>query len=333
MIEQQTNVEQSFYDKLITRKYLSNYTPSEQQIYLKINSKIVGVGQSFCVYSGLPKGGKSTYIGATIASFLANNEIFNINLSLPKERNKIALFDTESSEYDFYKNIERIKNFAGIDKLSEDCFNAFALREDNSYLIKKYIVAYLENNTNCSCIVIDGLLDLLVDYNDVKESRQLINFLKYITKKYNIFCMCVLHLGKKDLQTLGHLGSMVDRYANAVIKIEKNKELNSFEMTPTFMRSDVDFDKIAIKYFENVGYQLMNEQGNDTPKKHTYKSWSILEHKYRVNKVLITAGLNYTTMVNDLKELENIGMNAAKEIVKFWIENNLIYKRNNLYFS
>lgn len=319
-----------YYEKLKQREYNNQHTPDKQQIFLSINDKIVGVNQSFVVYSGLPKGGKTTYIAATIASYISNTNIFGIGLKLPAEKQHLVLFDTESSEYDFYKNIDKIKHFANTNVLDSNMFTAFALREDNSIDIKHMIIAYLESNKNTGCVVIDGLLDLCIDYNDVKDSRNTIQFLKYITKKYNCFVLCVLHLGKKDLQTLGHLGSMVDRYANSVIKIEKNKESQTFDMSSSFMRSDVDFEPISIRYFENSGYQLAEKESEN--KQHTYKEWTLLEHKARVNKIMLEKGIQYKDLILSLKELENIGDNAAKKIVSKWITESLIYKKDNLYF-
>ena len=38
----------------------------------------------------------------------------------------------------------------------------------------------------------------------------------------------VVHTGKKDNNTIGHFGSMIDRYAQSVIEIIKDKENNIF---------------------------------------------------------------------------------------------------------
>jgi hypothetical protein len=60
-----------------------------------------------------------------------------------------------------------------------------------------------------------------------------------------------LHLGKKDNHTLGTLGSASDRYAQSTLVIDKNKENNTFNISSRFMRSDQDFDPIAIEFYEN----------------------------------------------------------------------------------
>ena len=101
------------YDILQQRKFDESILPTQEQILLTIKGKVCAVEESFCLYTGLPKNGKSTFIQATIASaFISKlDDIFGIKLHI-KETEKIALFDTESSQYDLYRNIERIKLFS-----------------------------------------------------------------------------------------------------------------------------------------------------------------------------------------------------------------------------
>ena len=47
---------------------------------------------------------------------------------------------------------------------------------------------------------------------------------------------------------------------------------------------------------------------------------------------MLEKGIQYKDLILSLKELENIGDNAAKKIVSKWIAESLIYKKDNLYF-
>jgi predicted YcjX-like family ATPase len=312
------------------RKYDKNHIPKPQQVFFKIDNKIIGLMQSFVVFSGLPKNGKSTFISAAIGSAFHNESLFKLNLCLPTERNEIALFDTESSEHDFYKNIDRIKKFANCNGILDKRFFAYSLREDEPTQIKAFIEAFLIAHKQCSCVIIDGLLDLILDFNSVIESRQLINWLKKITKKYNCMLVVVLHLGKKDLNTLGHLGSMCDRYANSVLKVEKNKERQTFELSSTLLRSDSDFDTISIAYSDDNGYNLVDTEPKQ--KARNYKDWNEQEHRTLCNKVIKEKGSKYMDLVEDIKEAATVGTNVSKYIIKHWNDNNIIFKRDGLYF-
>jgi hypothetical protein len=233
---------------LSVRHFVSNYTPNPEQVVFKIRGATVGTLQNFSCFVGLPKAGKSTFLNGLIASpHTSWGELFQMKLETPPGRPFIAYFDTESSQYDFYKNLERIKSLTK-DKLIPGHLNAYAVREDNNEIIKAMIETYCEMNPMCSVIIIDGLLDLLVNYNDERESRLLIDWLKRITTQHNILIIGVVHLGKKDNNTLGHFGSMVDRYAQSVISIERDKENNLFLMKSKFLRSAMDFDDVAIQF-------------------------------------------------------------------------------------
>lgn len=206
------------------------------------------------IYSGLPKTGKTTYISALISSALHPGDFFQQKLHLPSEKKRIAYFDTESSAYDHYRLIERIRQFTTFTRLP-DTFDSFTLRQDNHRDIMLLIDYYLQNSPDCSVCIIDGLLDLILNYNSEEESKMLIQYLKNITAKYNILLIGVLHLGKKDKETMGHLGSSTDRYAQSTLIIEKDKAAETYNLSAKFMRSDGDFEPVAIKNYNGVWHE------------------------------------------------------------------------------
>jgi hypothetical protein len=103
---------------------------------------------------------------------------------------------------------------------------------------------------------VDGLLDLCLDYNDPKETRLVTNWLKRITKQYDILLMGVLHLGKGQGETLGHLGSNTDRWSQSTMIVEKNKDAGQFVLKSKYLRSDGDFEPVAIMNFDGRWSQV-----------------------------------------------------------------------------
>ena len=164
---------------LAKRQYNPDYIPKKEDIIFTIGTpaRTTGSLENFLTLSGLPKAGKSTFVAAIVASAFVPYDIFTMKIHLPKDRKKICYFDTESSDYDFYRQINKIKNFAEIAALP-NYFNAYQVREDGSGIIRKMIEEYLSKNEDCSVIIIDGLLDLLVNYNDERESSLLTKWLK-----------------------------------------------------------------------------------------------------------------------------------------------------------
>jgi hypothetical protein len=244
-------------DLLQIRKFDRDKIPTKQHISFTIQGKCIAQLGSYCVISGLPKSSKSTYLASAIASAYlpAFQDNWGMKFHLPDGRNKICYFDTESSEYDFYQQIEKIKKFSLTSNLHPDidCFNT---REDSPELIRALIMEYLKNNSDCSILCIDGFLDLCFNYNDEVETRKLTNWFKKITKEFNIMLLGVLHLGKSGgHETLGHLGSNTDRWANSTLIVEKNKDNKQYVLKPKFLRSSSDFDPIAITNIDGAWFQ------------------------------------------------------------------------------
>jgi hypothetical protein len=132
-------------------------------------------------------------------------------------------------------------------------------------MIKKFIEIYLQINSDCCILVVDGLLDLCLNYNCEIETRLLTNWFKKITKIYNILLIGILHTSKGTGDTLGHLGSNCDRWAQSTLLVERNKESAQITLKPKFLRSAPDFDPIALENFTGKWHQA-NYQ-HEEPKK------------------------------------------------------------------
>lgn len=249
---------ENLLQKLEGRRFNQDYIPPADHKTLTIRGQLVGSLSNFVVYSGLPKTGKTTFISALLSSAIHPGEFFDMKLHLPDNRKRIAYFDTESSEYDHYRTIERVKHFTTFNRLPS-LFDSFILRQDGHITIMRYIEEYLKAFPDCAVLVLDGLLDLILNYNSEEECRLLIQFIKRITAQFNILLITVLHLGKKDKETLGHLGSASDRYAQSTLIIEKDKEQQTYNLSPKFMRSDSDFETVSIKNFSGVWQQVAYE--------------------------------------------------------------------------
>ena len=109
-----------------------------------------------------------------------------MKLHFPIGRRRIAYFDTESSAFDMYKQVERIRNFTKREYLPWDNLDVYNVREDDPTKIIEMINCYVENN-EVSVIIIDGLLDLCNDFNDSVEAKKITTWLKRITKTIQHF--------------------------------------------------------------------------------------------------------------------------------------------------
>jgi hypothetical protein len=329
-MENNTDNKLTVTELLAKRKYNPDYIPNKENIVFTIGGKHVGSLQNFVTLSGLPKAGKSTFVAGAIASAFVPYEVFSMKLHLPADRRKICYFDTESSDYDFFRQIGKIKGFCELPILP-DWFNAYQVREDGSGLIRKMIEAYLTENADCSVIIIDGLLDLLVNYNDERESSLVTKWLKKITKVYNILLITVLHQSKSNLSTTGHIGSASDRFAQSTLDIVKEKERNCYILASRFMRSDMDFDPVTLMNFNGVFQQVESEVKKESGKKAS--DLSDLESKALCNTI-VSIPTNYNDISDEIIERTATSKAYAKNLIKIWIQKGWILKgADNKYFT
>ena len=311
------------HEKLHSRKYKRGYKPPDEEVIFYVKNRPLGSSQSIITFVGMPKAGKSTFITSAIASAFTHWDIFGMKINFPKERKRICYIDTESSDFDYYRVLERIRSQIICDPLPHN-FDSFLFREDSPQDIQSMIEIYLEENKDCSVLVIDGILDLIADFNSVEQSFYLVQWLKKITKQHDLLILCVLHLGKKDQNSIGHIGSYLDRKSQSVLKIEKNKEKKTLDLIPTFLRSTDDFEPISIQYTGGNWHQV----NNDPVPKGTYIYG--MEKISLINK-LLDHRKNYKDLISDFAEFTGKGQTTAKKIIKDWIAEGSIVKIGELY--
>ena len=310
--------------KLIeSKKFKRKHIPETEKVIFSISGKTIGCSQSFVCFQGMPKNGKSLFITSAIASAFTTWDIFGMKINFQDNRKRLCYVDTESSDFDFYKTLERIRRQTLLDELPHN-FDALSVREESPTDIQKLLEYYLEFNPDCSILVLDGILDLIQDFNNVAESFNLVQWLKKITKKYDLLILCVLHLGKKDNLSIGHIGSFLDRKSQSVLKVEKNKEKKTIELTSTFLRSSEDINPISIQFQGNDWYQI-----DSTPVDKTNNIYGI-DKDILLRQVLLEPK-NYNALAADLCERTGKGLTSIKKLLKDWIADGTIVKHNEQY--
>lgn len=241
----------NWIDRLTSRQYDYTKPSPPDKIYFTIDGNVIGTAGNFVAIGGAQKAGKTTFISAIITAFITWKPFWGIKLESFENKYKIALFDTEQSPYDFGRLVGRIKAFTGWEEKGIFTnFDAFLCREDSAGDIIRLINAYLKSHPETGIVIIDGLLDLIDNMNDEAASKKLIRLLKKWGKIHDVLIIYVLHTGKKEGNTLGHIGSASDRYAQSTLNVEKTKD-GTFLMTGKYLRSAASFEGIHIKYSES----------------------------------------------------------------------------------
>jgi len=227
------------------RRFDYNLTPDPEIKLLTIRDHLILSASNFTLLTGAPKVGKSSFITAILASYIARKPIFDIQLHHTGPNKRVALFDTEQANYDLHKAIFRCMELSQAIHFPDN-LDIFALRKDDPATVLKILEYYINSTPECEIIILDGLLDLVFNFNEERECKMLIDFLKRITATYNIGILAVLHTGKTTGTTVGHIGSFADRYCQSNLEIFKDRADTTLNLKPKLLRSAANFTPISL---------------------------------------------------------------------------------------
>lgn len=154
---------------------------------------------------GRAKMGKSQFEYYLIAVMLAR--AFRGSVKPLQDRYKVLLFDTEQSQVSLKRCCQRALKFAGLPtNMNDKCFLPFFMRP-LSIEERKKVIGDAIREEKPDIIFIDGVRDLLQDFNSLDQSNDLIQWLLSLTAEYGCTIVSVLHQNKSkdDGNMRGHL--------------------------------------------------------------------------------------------------------------------------------
>ncbi len=156
---------------------------------------------------GRAKMGKSQFEYVLIAAMLAG--VRRGEVKPLQDRYKVCLFDTEQSIVSLKKCCQRALHYAGLPIDKNDIrFLPFFMRPLTIEERRKTIEDAIKEEKP-DIIFIDGVRDLLQDFNSLEQSNDLIQWLLHLTSEYGCTIVSVLHQNKskEDGNMRGHLGT------------------------------------------------------------------------------------------------------------------------------
>lgn len=305
---------------------------------ITIQEKIICTKGNFITINGLPKSRKTTFMQFFIYSALTGRDCFGMRVNIDKN-DRVLLIDTEQSIHDFSRQNNQLKRMLGADKMPER-FSAYLFRQYEPETILNAIYL-LVTEQRPKILFIDNLTELVLNPNDIPESKKVIQLLKKLTAEFDLCIVCLLHLGKTNLNTLGNLGSLADRAAQSVLKVTADKDSGTSILDASMLRSAAFFEPITIYYNTNTNFYEQTETNKQSAagagrKKFILQDLTEAEHIGRLNAIFAhVKELSYAELIEQLKRLYGVGANIAKQQIApyltgngFIIGNKGIYKRN-----
>ena len=132
--------------------------------------------------------------------------------------------DTEQNEKNVARVARRIHALAGIDaNKNSDRLVCYALRKMDMAKRWQFIQDRVSEE-HPDLLIIDGIADLIADFNNIGESQEIIGKLMATSTEFNLSIIFVLHTNKskEDNNMKGHLGTMAVQKCSDVFEVVKN---------------------------------------------------------------------------------------------------------------
>lgn len=173
--------------------------------------------------SGQAKARKTAMVSSIASSWIGGHQV--LNYKMISRGRKILWLDSEQPEHRFEKVQNRILRVAGILEGDSDLLDAYPIREKSKKERLEFLYETVELE-DYGLLVIDGIVDFAKNFNDLKESEQLVEDLMRLASRKKILILALIHLNdnKEHLKMRGHLGTTLKNKADVVIEVTKDKE-------------------------------------------------------------------------------------------------------------
>lgn len=313
------------------------------------NKRMVMTRENISCVTAQAKVGKTFLVKLILSAVLKKGVFQNRLLSeLPDGRDKILYIDTEQSKYHVKLGLSHIKEMltpefeSELIKMNVYQFDAVSTCQRLEY------VKWLIYNTNPDFVVLDGISDLALDTNNLKEADELVTNLRIWATENNCHILNVIHQNPNDLQTKmkGHLGTKLQDKSEIVIGVSVDKENDSNRIVQSLASRNRKPEAFEFKINENgipiiseieiTQNKLMGKKSQKTEKP-DYQLFQILTTTYsktpdklgyRYGELISAIILNYEKIFS-----ENIGESIAKKLLTKFIDNDWILKTGSHGFS
>ena len=174
--------------------------------------------------------GKTTLLETIMAAALSGQT--HCGWSVNINGKDVVLFDTEQERGKVYYGMNCIARAAGIhhrNKLkvySQATYSGAKARLEGFKAFMEYT-----DLSNVGMIVIDGIVDMCVDFNNQVESRELSEYIRKVCVENEIILIYVLHTNTGYNKMRGHLGTMMDQKSDVIINCKIDQDRGR-EVTP-----------------------------------------------------------------------------------------------------
>lgn len=169
---------------------------------------------------GLAKHGKTWFVSILCASVLGCG---GFGYETANKAFKVLVVDTEQHRRNVVKVRKRILSLAGAD--ASERLQIVALRE-LTHTQRANAIELAVSSFRPDFVVVDGVADLIADFNNAQESANIIAYLSKLASVYDCHILNVLHIARTSESggMKGHLGSMLLQKCSDCFGVKKSAD-------------------------------------------------------------------------------------------------------------
>ena len=229
------------------------------------------------VVSGKAGHGKTNLMSQLMAAILCGQH-GNTYYRAGIPESVVLYVDTEMGKDDTIAIKNRVCMLAGLDYTKpQPRFHILRLRDTeeaavrwNKILKAVWVVTQQMSKEQCLHLFLDGILDIVEDYNDQKECQPIIRQCMMLATHYDTSMWLVLHETPMVDKLVGTLGSITQRKVSEIFTVRKHKQSEEKPSERRVDRPDIYFTVQQLKARgRDVGswdFEVTTENGWGTPR-------------------------------------------------------------------
>ena len=275
---------------------------------LKQGDNVMFSRKNISTIGGKAKSRKTFLIVLLAADFLENAD------------GGVLIVDTEMALAHTYKTARRVHRLMEWDtRRNNDRLTVLSLREE-APSVRAGILSKEIEARRPGLVFLDGVRDIVNDFNNVAESTQTVGMLMKLSSEFDCHICSVLHENKGNGQLRGHLGTEVINKSETVLSVTNNGDSSMVE--PVYTRN-TPFDAFSFRVNDGLPEYC------GTPVK------PAKEDKIRKVFEIILADevtLSYSDLRSKVMEFECIALSTAKRRIEAAVDGGIIIKGQGGYY-
>ena len=229
------------------RKYRIKVTDTiqEPQPIIKQGDKIVVSRGNILTVQGRAKTYKTFLVSGMVAAALDEG----LGMNGTRDVNRVLYVDTEQSDAHTQIVLKRIYRLLDMPLDTEDdSVIMLALRKENATERLSYAIQAIEE-LRPDLVVIDGVRDLVADFNSIYESSKVVGKLMELSAAYNCAIVTIIHQNKGDNNARGHLGTELMNKSETVLQVVRDRSVAT--VAPVHCRN-IEVDEFSFTVIDGL---------------------------------------------------------------------------------